>query len=88
MIEPADNYTEIFYLDCPHFTVGRVDQWGEEGYLLHEGKVYSYEENRKDQCGETHSPRSIPEFLAYAVDRGIAIPDDFMKLLQDTDAAR
>ncbi|MFT3743899.1 MAG: hypothetical protein QM785_06340 [Pyrinomonadaceae bacterium] len=88
MVESTDNYEDIFYLNCPHFTIGRVDQWGEEGYLLHEGTVYAYEENRKDQCGETHSPRSITEFLAYAADREIVIPDDFMKLLLDADAAR
>ena len=34
-----ENYEHIYYLDCPHFTVGRVDQWGEQGYLLFEGKI-------------------------------------------------
>ena len=40
-----ENYENIFYLDCPHFTVGRVDQWGEQGYLLFDDKVYAYEED-------------------------------------------
>jgi hypothetical protein len=75
------NYEHIFYLDCPHFTVGHVDQWGESGYLLFEANVYAYEENRKDQCGETHSPRSIEEFLIYTQINQIEIPDAFMQKL-------
>jgi hypothetical protein len=77
------NYEHIFYLDCPHFTVGNVDQWGENGYLLFEGKVYAYEENRKDQCGETHSPLSIEEFLNFAQKDQIEIPDAFMQKLNE-----
>jgi catechol 2,3-dioxygenase-like lactoylglutathione lyase family enzyme len=76
-----NSYNHIHYLDCPHFTVGRVDQWGEQGYLLFEGKVYVYEEDRKEQCGRTHSPTSIYEFLAYAKQMQIDIPDDFRQNL-------
>ena len=76
-----ENYEQIFYLDCPHFTVGRVDQWGEQGYLLFENKVYSYEEDRKEQCGRTHSPTLIKDFLIYAEKFQISIPDDFMSRL-------
>jgi hypothetical protein len=78
-----NNYEDIFYLDCPHFTVGRVDQWGEQGYLLFEGKVYAYDEDRKDQCGSTHSPMSVDEFITYAGERSISIPDDFMSKLRE-----
>lgn len=74
-----ENYEHIYYLDCPHFTVGRVDQWGEQGYLLFEGKVFSYEEDRKDQCGRTHSPMTIQEFLAFAESSQIEISQDFLK---------
>jgi hypothetical protein len=77
-----ENHEHIFYLDCPHFTVGHVDQWGEQGYLLFEGKVYSYEEDRKEQCGRTHSPATIKEFLMYAERLQIEIPDDFMQKLK------
>lgn len=76
-----ENYENIYYLDCPHFTVGRVDQWGEHGYLLYDGKVYSYEEDRKEQSGTTYSPMTVPEFLAYAESQRIEIPTDFMELL-------
>ena len=78
-----ENYEHIFYLDHPHFTVGRVDQWGENGYLLFEGKVYAYEENRKDQCGRTYSPTSIEEFLSYAERDQIEIPEAFATKLKD-----
>lgn len=78
-----ENYEEIFYLDCPHFTVGRVDQWGEQGYLLFKGKIYEYEENRKDQCGTTHSPMTISDFLMYAEKQQISIPEDFMQKLKE-----
>jgi hypothetical protein len=79
-----ENYQQIFYLDCPHFTVGRVDQWGEQGYLLFENKVYSYEEDRKEQTGRTHSPMTVKDFLIYAEKRQISIPDDFIeKLMED-----
>ena len=71
----------IFYLDCPNFTVGQVDQWGEHGYLLHEGKVYAYEEDRKNQCGQTYSPMSIDEFLKYTRDNDLSIPEDFIEAL-------
>lgn len=81
-----ENYEQIFYLDCPHFTVGRVDQWGEQGYLLFENKVYSYEEDRKEQCGRTHSPVTIKEFLEFAEEFQILIPGDFLRKL--TEAGR
>lgn len=83
IVERVENYEQIFYLDCPHFTVGRVDQWGEQGYLLFAGKVYSYEEDRKNQCGSTHSPTSIKDFLAEAEKLQITIPDDFMEKLME-----
>ena len=73
-----ETFEHILYLDCPHFTVGRVDQWGESGYLLFEGKIYNYEEDRKDQCGSTHSPMLIKDFLAYAERLQISIPVDFL----------
>jgi len=78
----VENYEQIFYLDCPHFTVGHVDQWGEQGYLLFEGKVYSYDEDRKNQCGTTHSPMTINDFLMYAEKHQISIPEDFMEKLK------
>ena len=79
----TENFENIFYLGCPHFTVGHVDQWGEHGYLLFEGKVYSYEEDRKDQIGRTYSPMTIDEFLRYAKDRGIEIPVEFNEKLRE-----
>ncbi|MGC2237471.1 MAG: hypothetical protein WA584_15010 [Pyrinomonadaceae bacterium] len=81
-----ENYENIFYLDCPHFTVGYVDQWGEQGYLLFEGKVYSYEADRKEQCGRTHSPSTIKEFLAFAEKLRISIPEDFLKKLMEAES--
>jgi hypothetical protein len=78
-----EGYEHIFYLDCPHLTVGRVDQWGEQGYLLFEGKVYFYEEDRKNQCGTTDSPMSIKDFLTYADNLQISIPEDFLKKLME-----
>ncbi|MGH7783254.1 MAG: hypothetical protein ACREO5_05375 [Candidatus Binatia bacterium] len=79
-----ENYEQIFYLNCPHFTVGHVDQWGEHGYLFYEDKVYSYDEDRKDQCGKTDSPMSINDFLIHAEQNQISIPDDFMKKLTES----
>lgn len=76
------NYDQIHYLTCPHFTIGRVDQWGEQGYLLFEGKVFWYEENRKDQCGTTRSPMAIADFLKYADAQEIEIPEDFLEFLR------
>ena len=80
-----ENYENIFYLDCPHFTVGRADQWGEQGYLLFEGKVYAYEEDRKEQTGRTYSPTSIKEFLAFAEEYQIEITEDFLKKLVESE---
>lgn len=77
-----ENNEHIYYLDCPHFTVGHVDQWGEQGYLLFEGKVYSYDEDRKNQYGTTHSPMKIDEFLVYAQRNQIEIPVNFMNELK------
>jgi hypothetical protein len=76
------NFDQIWYLDCPHFTVGRVDQWGEHGYLLFENKVYSYDEDRKEQTGSTNSPQTIAEFLTFAKSNHLAIPGDFMEKLK------
>ncbi len=78
-----DPYSHIFYRNCPHFTVGRVDQWGEQGYLFYEGQVYEYYEDRKEQYGKTYNPMSIEDFLAYAERKNIKIPQEFMQLLRD-----
>ena len=78
-----ENYEQIFYLDCPHFTVGRVDQWGEQGYLLFEGKVYAYDEDRKNQCGTTHSPMTVKDFVTYVEQQQMSIPDDFIEKLME-----
>ena len=72
---------DIYYQNCPHFTVGRVDQWGEHGYLLYEGRVYFYEEDRKEHCGSTRSPMTIEDFLSYAERHQISVPADFMTKL-------
>jgi hypothetical protein len=80
-----ENYEDIHYLNCPHFTVGHVDQWGEHGYLLSGGKVYFYEEDRKEQTGSTYSPKTIEEFLAYAEKFQIAVPEDFLKKLAEAE---
>lgn len=74
-------YEHIYYKNCPHFTVGRVDQWGEQGYLFYEGEVYSYSEDRKEQFNETYNRRAISDFLAYAKQQKIEIPDAFLKIL-------
>ena len=76
-----ENNEQIWYLDCPHFTVGRVDQWGESGYLLFERKVYFYEVDRKDQCSSATFPKSIDEFLSYAKEYRIVIPEEFRQIL-------
>jgi hypothetical protein len=76
-----ENHVHIWYLDCPHFTVGHVDQWSERGYLLFEHKVYFYEVDRKDQCSSTRSPMTIVDFLTYAREHRISIPDEFQKSL-------
>ena len=81
-----EDYEEIFYLDCPHFTVGHVDQWGEQGYLLFDGKVYSYEVDRKEQCGRTHSRTTIKEFLEVAERLQIPIPETFLKKLTEAES--
>lgn len=77
------NYDHIYYRNCPHFTVGRVDQWGERGYLLYEGMVYEYHEDRKCQYGETLNPRTKDDFLAYSNDNKIKIPAVFLDLLDE-----
>jgi hypothetical protein len=80
-----ENYEHIFYLDCPHFTVGHVDQWGERGYLLFEGKVYFYEVDRKDQCHTARSPVTVGEFLKYAGNSQIQIPESFLEKLMEAE---
>jgi len=83
LTKSMENYEQIFYLNCPHFTVGRVDQWGEHGYLLFEDKVYSYEVDRKEQYDRNYSPMTIKDFLAYAENSQVPIPDDFMEKLME-----
>lgn len=77
------NYSHIFYLNCPHFTVGRVDQWGEQGYLFYEGMVYQYSEDRKSQYGETYNPRTVSEFLQDAAEKKLEIPADFLRVINE-----
>ncbi len=78
-----DNY-DIYYRDCPHFTIGRVDQWGEQGYLFYEGMVYNYVEDRKDQWGRTYNQQSIGSFLDQAEREKLTIPEFFRKVLMDS----
>ena len=80
-----ENYEHIYYLNCPHFTVGHVDQWGESGYLLFDGKVYFYEEDRKEQCGTTRAPVTIKGFLAFAEKTRLAIPEEFLAKLKEAE---
>lgn len=75
-------YNHIYYGNCPHFTVGRVDQWGEHGYLFYEGFIYDYFEDRKSQYNETSHRREISDFLAYAKREKIDIPSKFLKVLE------
>lgn len=82
-----ENYEHIYYRDCPHFTDGPANQWNESGYLLHEGTVYSYEEDRKCQYGRTYSPMTPAEFLAYAKRVGIEIPEFFLEKMFDSENA-
>lgn len=78
------NYNHIYYRSCPHFTVGRVDQWGEQGYLFFEGMIYQYYEDRKEQYREVQNPRSIKDFLIYAEKNSIPIPLSFLENLKNT----
>ena len=74
-------YDHIWYNNCPHFTVGRVDQWGEQGYLFFDGNVYQYYEDRKDQWGETYNQMSVKEFMSFAEKRGLTIPEEFLEVI-------
>ncbi len=76
-----ENYEHIYYLDHPHFTLPGANQWYENGFLFHEGKVYSYEEDRNCQCGKTYSPMEPGEFVLHAEKFQITIPSHFMELL-------
>ena len=77
------NYYHIHYINCPHFTVGHVDQWGEQGYLFYEGMVYEYDEDRKCQTGSTFNPRSVEDFINFAKENDITIPPAFLKVLEE-----
>ena len=77
-----EHYTHIYYKDCPHFTIGRVDQWGERGYLFYEGMVYDYMEDRKEQYNTVEHPRTVPEFIDFADYRGIEIPERFLEAIK------
>jgi hypothetical protein len=78
----GNDYSQINYRKCPHFTVGRVDQWGERGYLFYEGLVYGYESDRKEQYDRVYSPMTKSEFLAYAESENISVPESFAKYLK------
>lgn len=72
----------IHYSLCPHFTVGRVDQWGEQGYFYYESYVYGYSEDRKSQHTNTASPRTITAFISYAKANKVEIPATFLAVLK------
>lgn len=74
-------YNHIWYQDCPHFYIGRADQWGERGYLLFENEVYEYMVDRKEQYDIVKRPKSVADFLAYAQVENITVPDKFLKEL-------
>lgn len=58
-----------------------MDQWGEQGYLFFEDHVYEYHEDRKGQWGETYIKRTVSEFMSYAQDRSLEIPNEFLKVI-------
>lgn len=78
------NYDHIYYKNCPHFTVGRVDQWGEQGYLFFEGMVYQYYEDRKEQYGTVSNPRNVEDFLNHAKENTLDVPLSFLEVLAPT----
>ena len=77
----SEDYKHIWYKDCPHFTIGTVDQWGENGYLYFDNEVYFYFEDRKGQYGEVSNPKSVAIFIQYAKANKIEIPEAFMKVI-------
>lgn len=79
----AEDFSHIYYKNCPHFTVGTANQWGESGFLFFEGRIYSYMEDRECQYNKTDSPRSIADFLEYAESNQIEIPAFFLAIMRD-----
>ena len=77
------DYSHLYYRDYPMFHVGRVDQWGEQGYFLCEETVYFFEEDRKCFSYRAERPKSKEEFLAFAKEKKIKIPKDFLTLLTE-----
>ena len=77
-----DEFPHVSYWEHPHYAC-EADQWGEYGYLLYEGKVYHYHEDRKEQLGWTDSPRSIEDFLAFIRKKRIKISPEFRALLKE-----
>lgn len=77
-----ENYNHIYYGDCPHFALPGADQWGEDGFLFYEGMVYEYFEDRKENYGKTHKPRTIKDFLRYASEQRIEIPESFGEVIK------
>ena len=75
------SYNHIDYSKHPFFNVGRVDQWGEQGYFLYEGKVYFFIDDRHDGQYSIQTPRSPQDFLDFAKKKRISIPKDFKDLL-------
>ena len=75
----SEEFDHIHYKKCPHFTVGHVDQWGESGYLLFEGEVYSYTADRHEQFDTIRNRMSIEKFVAHADKMKIEIPERFQK---------
>lgn len=73
-----------YYRNRPHFTVGHVDQWGEQGYFIFEGKIFNYTDDRKSgYYSANETPFTPEEFIQTCKEDDIVIPPEFLSALKE-----
>ncbi len=73
-----ETYNHINYKKCFYFNVGTLNQWQERGFLVHEGMVYHFYDDRHDNYYEVSMKMTPEEFRVYARKQKLKVPSGFI----------
>lgn len=71
-------YNHIDYRQCTYFNVGIPNQWHEQGFLVYEGMIYRYSDDRHDNYYQVDWKMTPEEFSVYARNHELEIPSGFL----------
>ncbi|MFT5617895.1 MAG: hypothetical protein ACI85I_001121 [Arenicella sp.] len=74
-------YNHIDYRQWPYFNIGIPNQWHEEGFMIYEGMIYRFADDKHDFHYQIDMKMTSQEFIDYTKKKEIKIPTGFMNQL-------